>query len=180
VKYLLDTNVVSYFLQSAREMELAAAAAICPMVIVGEVRRELELDKHRGGPSFTKWLASSNIDSADILVGSPAASTLGQLTKGTATGRDLGERASIAMAAHDPSLTFVANDKSAMWIALRELWEPGDRIVGVAPFLRRGFDAGAIDDPGVLDDVIALVPHQRPTWWAAWRGSIATESGSTQ
>jgi len=41
VTYLLDTNVVSYFLQASREKDLSDAAKFIPLAIVGEVRDEL-------------------------------------------------------------------------------------------------------------------------------------------
>ena len=39
--YLLDANVVSYFLQVRRESDLAAATHAIPCAIVDEVRHEL-------------------------------------------------------------------------------------------------------------------------------------------
>jgi predicted nucleic acid-binding protein len=59
VTYLLDTNVVSYFLQAAREKELSEAAKNVPLAIVVEVRDELGADSKRGGPAFARWLAAS-------------------------------------------------------------------------------------------------------------------------
>ncbi len=53
--YLLDTNVVSYFLQASREKELSVAAKVKRLAIVGEVRDELVADTKRGGPAFSKW-----------------------------------------------------------------------------------------------------------------------------
>lgn len=50
--YLLDANVVSYFFDVNRQRELAVASARCPMVMVDEVRQELERDRARGGRAF--------------------------------------------------------------------------------------------------------------------------------
>lgn len=169
--YLLDTNIVSYFLQASREGELAAAAKISAMVLVAEVKKELRADKNRGGARFERWLATSSIAVTDILLGTPAAARLAQLVAGSATDRDLGERASLALASFEPALTFVTHDKAAAWLALRELWAPGDRVLGVAPFLRRLFDERALTDPAVADDLIQY-GEPRPAWWAEWRASL--------
>lgn len=42
VTYLLDTNIISYFLQAQHEDKLATAATCVSMAIVDEVRKELE------------------------------------------------------------------------------------------------------------------------------------------
>ena len=73
--FLLDTNVVSYFLQVGRERELAEAAKRCPMALVDEVFRELKVDPHRGGRTFSQWFGASNIGVLPIEVGSPASMT---------------------------------------------------------------------------------------------------------
>jgi len=171
--YLLDTMIVSYFLESAHEKALAEAAKRLPMAIVGEVRRELWKDTHRGGAPFEKWLAVSNIEVREIKVGSEESGTLAQL-QNPGSGKGLGERASIAIAAWDASLTFVTHDHGAVRIALRELWSPGERVMGPAVFLRRLVDSGAAIDPIVLDDVIALAGAVRATWWPSWRAGIAS------
>jgi len=180
VIYLLDTNIVSYFLQAGRESDLAAAAKSCSMALVDEVRRELENDKVRGGRAFQKWLATSNIEVRPLVVGSPASTTLAHLLNPASPGKGRGERASIALAAHDASLTLVSYDKNGLWLALRELWVPGERILGVEVFLRRLFEQGALKDPAILDEVIsnACAGAKRPTWWAPWRVGLAPDSTS--
>lgn len=182
--FLLDTNVVAYFLQIGREAELATAAQRCSMVVVDEVYRELKADPRRGGRRFDRWFDGSNIRVDAIAVGSPASLTFAQLRRPGPTGdhlpppiRDLGERASIALAASDSSLTFVAHDKGAMWIALRELWAAGERLVGVPVFVRRLFGIKALTDPAIADDIIAQIKHAQPTWWASWRAGLG---GSTE
>lgn len=181
--FLLDTNVVSYFLQIGREPELAAAAKRCPMAVVDEVYRELKLDPRRGGKAFTRWFDASNIGIRPIEVGSPASMTLAQLRQMgppnsnlPPPNKDLGERASIALAVSDPSLTFVAHDRNAMWIALRELWMAGERFVGVPVFVRRLFDAEALIEPEVADEIIAQIKPAQPTWWASWRAGLSTDA----
>jgi len=172
VTYLLDANVASYFLQASREQELAAAAKLTPLAIVDEVRVELAADTKRGGPAFSKWLASSSIDVRSILLGSPAHATLTQLLAGGSTSKNLGERASVALALSDPTLTFVTYDKNAMWLAVRELWAPGEHVLGVAPFLRRLFEARSLTDVATLDDVMKFI-DVKPTWWGSWRAGLS-------
>lgn len=172
--YLLDTMIVSFFLQAGREQELAGAARRCSMAIVDEVRVELENDRERGGPAFRKWLAVSSIDVRSIEIGSDAAATFAQLVHPATPSKGRGERASIALAASDAGLTLVSHDKNGMWMALREIWMPGERILGLAVFLRRLIEYGALEEPVVLDEVmsIGVDAAQRPTWWAAWRGAL--------
>lgn len=179
MSYLLDTMIVSFFLQAGCKDALAEASRRCSMVLVDDVRRELENDGSRGGKPFMKWLATSNISVRSIEVGSQTSVTLTQLLNSASPSKGRGERASIALAASDASLTFVSHDKGALWIALRELWLPGERILGLAVFLRRLFEQAALEDPAVLDDVIAIAldPAQRPTWWASWRAGLV--SGNT-
>lgn len=175
--YLLDTMIISYFLQAQREADLAKAAKRSPMALVDEVRKELENDKKRGGRPFKKWLDDSGIEPRAIEVGSPAHATLVALVTPASTVKNLGERASIALAASDASLTFVTNDKNGLCVALREIWMPGERILGVAVFLRRLFEQGALEDPLILDDVMTIAinsPQQQPTWWASWRAGLAS------
>lgn len=174
--YLLDTNIVSYFLQADREDDLAVAAKRCSIAVVGEVHRELENDKSRGGKAFRKAFDASGLELCEIQVGTTAHATLAALVGAVSTAKNLGERASIALAASDASLTFVANDRVGLWLALREIWMPGERILGVAVFLRRLLELNALEDPAALDDVMAVaVPHSQsmPTWWAAWRAGAA-------
>jgi hypothetical protein len=173
VKYLLDTMVVSYFLQAGREQDLTAAARHCSMVLANDVYRELEKDRRRGR-HFTKWFATSNIEVRSIPLGSPASATLAALLDQTSPnqGRGGGERACIALASSDTSLTFVTQDRGAMWLALRELWAAGERILGVPGFLRRLIEAEALAEPLIADEIIPLTNAPRPTWWSAWRAGL--------
>jgi hypothetical protein len=64
------------------------------------------------------------------------------------------KRASVALSLDEAGLIFVTHDKNSAWLALRETWSPGERLLGVAPFLRRLYEAKALTDAAVLDDVI--------------------------
>ncbi len=55
-----------------------------------------------------------------------------------------------------------------MWIALRELWAPGERLVSLPVFLRRLVDAGALGGD-TADEVMRRSHQVLPTWWADWR-----------
>lgn len=112
------------------------------------------------------------IASLAIEVGSEIDATFQALTPPTSE-RGKGERASIALAAHDPSLVLVANDRNAMWLALAELHHAGERMIGVPVFLRRLHDqAGLV--PDAIDAVLGCYPGRRPTWWADWRAGLGS------
>ncbi|MGN6105978.1 MAG: hypothetical protein ACTHU0_12800, partial [Kofleriaceae bacterium] len=98
--YLLDANVVSYFLQARREADLERLVAAAPCAIVDEVRRELLQDGARGA-RFERWLPASSLRVLAIEVGGAADHRLSQLEQGLTTTRGQGERASIALAATD-------------------------------------------------------------------------------
>ncbi len=175
--YLLDAMIVSYFLQAGRENDLAMAARCCSMALVDEVRGELLRDKKRGGKPFKKWFDASGIATLAIELGTSAHATLAALVSPAVTAKDLGERASIALAASEASLTFVTNDKNGASLALREIWVPGERVLGLAVFLRRLFEQRGLEDPKALDEVMAIAltsPKQQPTWWAPWRADLAS------
>ncbi|MES1206008.1 MAG: hypothetical protein ABUS79_08720 [Pseudomonadota bacterium] len=173
---MLDTMIVSYFLEVDCEQELANAAKAFPMTIVEEVRRELRNHKTRGGKNFDKWLATSNIEVRSIVVGSPASVTLAQLLRPEAPADGRGERASIALAASDPSLTFVTHDNAATIMAVRELWTAGERVLGLAAFLRRLFDNALVTNHDAAQEIMSLAyaaAPQWPTWWATWRAAAS-------
>jgi hypothetical protein len=167
--YLLDNNVVSYFLHSRREADLMEAAHRCPLAIAEEVGKELKRSR-RDGDRFRAWFTGGRIASLAIGVGSEVDATFEALTPPT-TERGKGERASIALAAHDASLVLVANDRNAMWLALAELHQPGERMIGVPVFLRRLHEQAALA-PEALDAVMSCYPGRRPTWWADWRAKL--------
>ncbi|MCX5743171.1 MAG: hypothetical protein NT062_11825 [Proteobacteria bacterium] len=161
--------MVSYFLQSHCEADLMSAADRCELAIADEVARELAAAQ-RDGARFKRWFAGGRIAGLAILVGSEVDQTYQDLTPPT-TLRGKGERASIALAVHDPSFVLVANDRNAMWLALAELHHPRERMIGVPVFLRRlHVDAGL--PTTTLDAVIDTYQGRRPTWWAPWRASL--------
>lgn len=146
-------------------MDLTAAAKAVFLVIVDEVGEELEKHPKLGGVA-KKWLPVSGIDRRKIPVGSPEAAVLAALRKPTS--KDLGELASIALASNDAELVFVAHDKNGMWLALRELHLPGERLIGVPVFLRRLRKAAGLPAAAV-DDVMNALNHPAPSWWQDWR-----------
>lgn len=165
--YLLDTQVISYFLQARRETDLATAASTVPCAIVDEVRVELADDPTRGN-RFEQWLPTSHVEVIAIPVGSAADALLSRLQIGLVTRRGRGERASIALAATNTDLVFAGMDRGAMWMALRELWVPGERLIALPVLLRRLVDSGGL--PGdAADDVMRHSAQSIPTWWADWR-----------
>ncbi len=129
--YLLDTNVLSYFLNTGNEDQLAGCASTIRLATVGQVREELAGAQGVGG-RYQAWLATARIEVIDIVLGSPEHALLAQLQLGVTTHRGRGERECIAVAALCLDLVFVANDKNAMWLALRELHAPGERLLGLA------------------------------------------------
>lgn len=166
--YLLDNNIVSYFVQTRRHTELTEAAAMVPCAIVDRVEQELKDDVSRRR-FFETWLPSSNLVVHPIRLGSAAEDQLARLEPELKK-RGRGERASIALAANDPTLVFTAMDKNALWLALRELWSPGERVIGLPVFLRRLVEAKALAR-SVADEVLVYAqPNQpTPTWWADWK-----------
>ncbi|MFY9343265.1 MAG: hypothetical protein WAT39_12285 [Planctomycetota bacterium] len=165
--FLLDTNVVSYFFQARRHDELARAARSQPCALADAVVTELTADRARGA-LFSRWLPSSSLIEIRLLVGSAADEVLLALETGLSTRRGNGERTSIALAATDPSMVFVASDKGALWIALRELHAPGERAIGLQVFLRRLVDTSALEGIAA-EDVLTASQQVKPTWWARWR-----------
>jgi hypothetical protein len=61
-------------------------------------------------------------------------------------------------------------DKGGMWLALRELWAPGERVISLPVFLRRLVDGHALAGEAA-DDVMRRSNHLLPTWWADWRSA---------
>ena len=65
---------------------------------------------------------------------------------------------------------FVGMDKGSMWLALRELWTPGERLLSLPVFLRRLVEGRALQGQ-VADDVMRCSNQIFPTWWADWRST---------
>jgi hypothetical protein len=164
--FLLDTQVVSFFLQARRHQELAGAASRVPCAIVDEVRQELARDPTRGG-LFEHWLPASQLAVLAIAIGSAADAWLNRLQVGVTGARGRGERASIAICATRDELVFTGMDKNAMWLALRELHAPGERLISLPVFLRRLVDTQALGGEAA-DDVMRHSRQTFPSWWANW------------
>jgi hypothetical protein len=134
----------------------------------------IRVDGHRNdparGPRFAQWLPTSNLRIVSIAVGSNADTVLSRLQLMVTTTRGKGERASIALAASDTDLVFTGMDRGGMWIALRELWSPGERLLALPGFLRRLVDARAITGEAA-EDVLRQSKHVVPTWWPGWRAA---------
>ncbi len=166
--YLLDNNVVQYFIHGGRGADLATAARRVPIAVAREVYQEACTGRLAAAGRAALPLEAVKV--LDIIIDSPVDVTLAALAPlGAARGH--GERESIAFALHDPSLVFVANDRNAMWMALNELHAPGQQMIGVPVFLRRLHEEGALPPP-CIDQVMRHWQGRPPTWWADWRASI--------
>lgn len=173
--FLLDNNALSYFFNASEQGAPSDASHKVSLAVVGEVADELR--KHPTfGAKFDNWLAKTAIRERAIAVGSAADAVLQELHPASAP-KDLGEHASIALAATDLQYVFVANDKGALWLALNELVEPGERIVGLRVFLRRLREHAKL--PGrAIDGVVRAAQGKHPTWWAAWVAQAATSTAT--
>jgi hypothetical protein len=176
--YLLDTGIVLGFQKASQLDALTDAAAHVPIAIVEEVYDEVTEPrggKHAALASLAKRaIDGSNIELRSIAVGSPESATFGAFRAGKSSPTaDLGEAASIALAAHDGSLTFVTNDAAA---SLRALQELRGRTLSFHPFLailveRVGLSAARA---GALATTIRGLGDWRathPLWWDAWLAS---------
>jgi hypothetical protein len=166
VRYLLDNNVVSYFFQARRHADLAATAGRVSLALSEEVHDELARAP-AFGQRFAAWFPTSGITMIPIVIGSEADGIEQELSVGLTTPRGRGERASIALAAVDPELCFVANDRNALWIALRELHATGERIIGLPVLLRRLHELGGMPREAA-EAVMTISTLPKPTWWARW------------
>lgn len=170
--YLLDNNILSYFLNADRKNDLKRIADVLPLVVVQEVHEEALRHGERGG-EYKNWQPGSGIAIRGIPVGGKGSGCLAQLRTDTSGLKDLGELASIALAVEDESLVLVMNDKNGLWIALRELVTPGERVLRLTTFLRRAHDAVGLTD----ECVRALAKKAQinvapPTWWAEWSATL--------
>lgn len=173
--YLLDTGIVLGFQKSGQLDALTDAAAHVSIAVVEEVYDEIT--DPRGGKHAASALKAktaidaSNIKLRSIAVGSLEAATFGALRLGkTSPTADLGEAASIALAAHDDSLTFVTNDAAASLKALQEL---RGRTLSFHPFVAILVECGALTagKAGVLATAVRGLGDWRarhPLWWDAW------------
>lgn len=169
--YLLDNNVVSYFLNAEQKTELARIASSLSVGVVREVHEEA-LRYKRKGDEYRAWQPSSGITVLDISVGGAASTCLGKLK--TTTGiKDLGELASIALAFEDEALVVVSNDHNGLVLALAELVGPGERVIKFSTFLRRAHTAVGLSRTCVSAVATkSQLPRSPPTWWADWFATL--------
>jgi hypothetical protein len=173
--YLLDTGIVLGFQKSGHLDALTDSARVLPIGLVEEVYDEItdpRGDRHKKAAAEAQTaIDGSRIEVRSIALGSAAAQTMGTLRLGkTSRTADLGEAASIAVAAHDPVLTFVTNDAAA---SLRALQELRGRTLSFHPFLALVVEAGGLSSERAahiakaiqaLSDWRATHPH----WWERW------------
>jgi hypothetical protein len=173
--YLLDTGIVLGFQKSGHLEALTEASGRVRIAIVEEVYDEIT--DPRGGKHAVaacqakRAIDGSGIELRSIPVGSPAASTFSLLRIGkTSPTADLGEAASIAVAVHDGSVTFVTNDAAA---SLRALQELRGRTLSFHPFLGILAEGGGLPATraGAIAQAIRGLGDWRashPLWWDAW------------
>lgn len=173
--FILDTGIVLGFQKANHLDALTEAAAHVPLIIVEEVYDELtdpRNGKHVDAASRARFaIDGSNIERRSIALGSIEAMTFASLRIGKKSATaDLGEAASIAVAAHDASLTFVSNDAAA---ALRGLQELRGRTLSFHPFVAILVERGALTmaKAGTLAAAIRSVSDWKathPLWWDPW------------
>ncbi|MBK8943497.1 MAG: type II toxin-antitoxin system VapC family toxin [Polyangiaceae bacterium] len=168
--YLVDANVLAYFWNVGQQTALAESAAKLALATPEEVSEELGRSP-KYGAQFRKWIASSGVGVLPIEAMSAVDETFTALHPDRTALRGKGEHACIALAAHDPSLVFVANDKNALWLALHELHAEGARVIGVRVFLRRLQEQAGLGLVAV-DQVARAAQGPTPSWWQGWRAKL--------
>lgn len=174
--FLLDTGIVLGFQKSNQLHALIQAAENVPIAIVEEVYDEItdpRNGKHAASALSAKTaIGASKITVRSIAVGSPEAVTFGSLRLGkTSPTADLGEAASLALAAHDLGLTFVTNDAAACLKGLQEL---RGRTLSFHPFVAILVERGGMTmgTAGILAAAIRGLVDWRashPLWWDGWQ-----------
>ncbi|HEX7602924.1 MAG TPA: hypothetical protein VF316_15010 [Polyangiaceae bacterium] len=170
--YLLDNNIVSYFLNCDRKADLQRIATGLELAVVAEVHEEA-LRYAKRGAEYKKWQATSGVSVRRILLGTSASICLAHLRKNTGGLKDLGELASIALASEDERCVVVMNDKNGLWIALQELFGPTERVIRLSTFLRRAHAAVGLDARAARELAgRANLLDAPPSWWDAWLKSL--------
>ncbi|MBI5514934.1 MAG: hypothetical protein HY909_14255 [Deltaproteobacteria bacterium] len=173
--YILDANWWSFLFLSGHADSFAQAMGTVRCMIPTEIRDEVDHIPSRQG-AFSTWCHSDGraLQVVDLLAGSAEQQLLSALMRASANpGKDLGERACIALASGDPSRVFVNHDKGACFLALRELPLHPQPVCSIAAFLRR------LGDRRLLSRVaIEAIAHRArqsqspPTWWSSWLPTV--------
>lgn len=180
--YLLDANVVIDFDQ-AGALSALVRQSVVDVQVVEQVYVELctPLDddpSHRRSEKQrrAKLLKSRFSTPIEILPGTHAAQVMRHLQSRKTSNnpaKDRGEAASIAAASVDRELCFVAEDTGAVRYALGELFDSGERVQRLAPFVRVLYERGAIDRAAVSGlGGLKKIREYPPSWWATWLASI--------
>jgi hypothetical protein len=179
VEALLDACTVSYFFQSGQKELLRHAAGVMQLHLVKQVVEELEKEK-TWGPGFKKLFEDLSdgglCEIHSLMLGSEEARLFNALRKDRTSTKDLGERASIALAAHRPDLVFVTEDFGAVRLALVHLPGFPSRVTRTAGWLRALAERGVKFDRGALARWAACTwarPRKNeepavPYWWNSW------------
>lgn len=175
---LLDANVLIDFQLSGQLRQLVGAAKTVDMAIAEQVFDEITLEKQRDSTdrigkkrSARSELDSSQIQVLEIAPGSDAAALMTTLLapRGTASAKDQGEAASVALAKQDANLVLVSGDKGAILWALNELHGTGERVIRIPIFVRLLFEQAALDAATVRAVAEKVAGHgAQPTWWPSW------------
>jgi hypothetical protein len=174
--YLLDTGIVVGFQKAGHLDALVQAASRVSLAIVEEVYDEIVTDammtKHRAAATEAKELiGTSRMVVRSLKLASVEAATHAAIRAGkTSATADIGESASIALAAHDGDVIFVTNDAAASLLALQEL---RGRTMSFHPFLAMLVDSAAMaaDKCATIAADIQKARDWRvkePAWWVEW------------
>lgn len=180
--YLLDANVVIDFDQ-ARALSALVTQRVVELQLVEQVYDELctpsvDDSPHRASEKkrVAKLLRPRFTAPIEILPGTHAAQVMRHLQSRKTSNnpaKDRGEAASIAAASVDRELCFVAEDTGAVRYALGELFDSGERVQRLAPFVRVLYERGAIDRAAVSGlGGLKKIRENPPSWWATWLASI--------
>lgn len=180
---LLDACTISYLFAAGQKEFIREAAAISRIHTVLQVTEELEKET-QWGAGFKKLkdelAANERWVVHELIFPTPEHRLFNQLRQGIPQhGRlrlghgklkekDQGELASIALAASQPDLVFVTEDRGAMHWAIDELPGFPGRVLRTAAWLRAVRERGGNFDVGGLERWSKVVPRPLPSWWNDW------------
>jgi len=164
VTFLLDANVLLDFQRAEVLPALVKAAERVDFAVAEKVLDEVTVPKRDDSGD----VVGKKRQAAKILAGS-------RIRTVTLTDKDQGEAASVAAAASDSNLVFVAGDKVAVLWALNELFNSGERVMRVPVFIRLLHEKRALE-PGTVREVAdrATSHGTIPTWWASWLAAVTS------